>query len=398
MWQYVKNLFHLLVAWIACVYYQFPCKNLTVIGVTGTDGKTTTAHIIYHILQKAGHNVSLITSVGAIINGKTYDTGFHVTTPSSFSIQKFLSTAVKTPLVKGRRFMILETTSHSLDQHRVYGIGFEVAVLTNVTHEHLDYHKTHMKYLFAKLKLLRSAKKAVVNKDDDSYKILAHNKWITYGMKDDADINPRNFPFTTSLIGTFNKYNCLAAIGVCKALEISDLEIRSGLKTVQPPKGREEIIYQKDFTVMIDFAHTPNALTQVLSSVKQQGYHQIIHVFGSAGKRDASKRPLMGVASGKYADVIILTAEDPRGESVEKISAEIREGIKNVAKKEQNSTLLQISDRQEAIRQAIVMAKKGDMVIITGKGHERSMNFGKGEVKWSDHDAVGLALEERDQI
>ena len=388
MWQKIKNVYHLGIAVLACIYYGFPSRKLRVIAVTGTDGKTTTTSLIYHVLNNAGYSASMITSVGAVINGKNYDIGFHVTTPSSFAIQRFLKKASATL----PSFLILEVTSHALDQNRVWGIDFEVGVITNITHEHLDYHKSYENYVKTKANLLKMSKIAVVNRDDKSYSQISNLKFlspklVTYGM-DDADINPKKFPFKTSLIGEFNKYNILAAVGVCKSLGLPDDVIRKGIESFNAPVGREDVVYKKDFTVMIDFAHTPNAFEQILSSIKPKVKGRLIHVFGSAGARDTSKRPLMGEVSDKYADIIILTAEDPRKETVGKITDEIASGVKSKKK------ILKIPDRKKAIFEAIKMAKKGDFIIFTGKSHEKSMNYGHGEVSWDEYKIVKDALKQ----
>lgn len=392
MWQKIKNIYHLGMAVLANIFYGFPSRKIRVIGVTGTDGKTTSTSLIYHILNTGGHDVSMVTSVGAVIGGKNYDVGFHVTTPSSFGVQKFIKKAVNL----GSKFLVLETTSHALDQFRVFGIKFELGVLTNVTHEHLDYHKTYENYVKTKAKLLKMAKVAIVNRDDQSYEIISKlktQKLITYGMKDNADVNPKKFPFKTNMIGEFNVYNSLAAIAVCKALGIPNEEIMRGLKSFKAPIGREDIVYDKDFTVMIDFAHTPNAFEQILKSVRPKVKGRLIHVFGSAGLRDITKRPIMGKISSQYTDIIILTSEDPRSEPVGKIMDEIEKGIKNKELRIHNGTLIRIPDRREAIETAIKMARKEDFIITTGKSHEKSMNYGHGEVLWDEYKVVKDALK-----
>ena len=397
MWQRFKNVYHLIRAVGANVWFGLPWRGMTVIGVTGTDGKTTTTSLIYHILNSAGKKAALVTSVSAIINGKSYDIGFHVTTPRIFALRSYIRKARNL----GVKYFVLEVTSHALDQNRVLGIPFEIGVLTNVTHEHLDYHKTYENYVATKAKLLKMAKVAIVNRDDESFALLnskfkiqnsklqvKNKKFITYGMNNDSDINPKAFPFKTNMIGEFNIYNSLAAIAACRALGISDEDIRRGLKSFKPPIGREDIVFDKDFKVMIDFAHTPNAFEQILSSIKPNIKGRLIHVFGSAGLRDATKRPMMGKVSAKYSDVIILTAEDPRSEGVEKIIREIESGIMN----HESRMVLKVQDRKEAIRAAIGMARKGDFVLITGKSHEKSMNYGQGEVPWDEYGVVKNAL------
>ncbi|HET9946671.1 MAG TPA: UDP-N-acetylmuramoyl-L-alanyl-D-glutamate--2,6-diaminopimelate ligase, partial [Patescibacteria group bacterium] len=377
------------IAFLANLYYQFPSKNLTVIGVTGTDGKTTTTNLIYHILHTAGLPVSMVSTVGAVIHGQHSDTGFHVTTPSSFAVQKFMKRSLSG---NEKQYMVLEVTSHSLDQQRVWGIPFEIGVLTNITHEHLDYHKTYENYVKTKAKLLQKAKVAIINIDDISYPLLSSlisKKIITYGIKKKADVMPKTLPYTSSMEGGFQQYNELAAISVAMELGISDKIIKKALSTFALPKGRLEVVYDKDFTIIVDFAHTPNAFAQLLPVLKKQAKGRLIHVFGSAGQRDASKRPEMGRVSSEFADVSIVTAEDPRKEKIKDIAAAILSGMKK------KNEVLVIEDRKQAIKKAISLAKKGDIVVLTGKGHEKSMNYGKGEIAWDEFLVVKEAIKKR---
>lgn len=391
MWQKIKNIYHLIVAIIANIVFWFPSRKLIIIGVTGTDGKTTTVNLIYHILKSSKAKVSMISSIAAVIDGKIYDTGFHVTTPTSFSLQRFLRKALN---LKSKYF-VLEVTSHAIDQHRIWGIPFKIGVVTNVTSEHLDYHKTYDNYLKTKAKLLKKSKISVVNSDDSSYTFLsevkakkAQENWISYGFSQDSDINPDAYSIKNiKFMGEFNNYNVLAAIGACKSLGIEDQKIMNALKTFVMPVGRIDFVYNKDFKVMIDFAHTANAFQKVLSSLKPFVKGKIIHVFGSAGERDNLKRPLLGEISSSYSDIIILTAEDPRKENVKKIIEEIELGIKN-----EKVEVFKIPDRKEAIAAAIQMADIDDLVIITGKAQEKSMNYGNGEESWNEYEAVKDAI------
>lgn len=410
MWQKSKNQYHLAQALIANLLYWFPARKLKIIGVTGTDGKTTTASLIYHILQQAGFKTALITSVGAIINDKLSDIGYHVTTPGRFALQSYLRSAKKAQV----EYVILEITSHALDQYRALGVPVSVGVLTNISNEHLDYHKTYEKYVLAKVKLLKKSKIVVVNKDDKSFNLLKEHlknkKVITYGLRKDSVVNPHNFPFNTKLIGRFNVYNALAAISTLKQLNIPDVDIREGILTFKAPTGRQEIVYDKDFLVINDFAHTPNSFQNVLSEIKKLTKNKLIHVFGAAGKRDAYKRAEMGKISSMYSDIIILTAEDPRNELVTDISLQIMSGIKDpgfgivnyealknreVYLDKKNKYIISIPDRKEAIEFAVFLAEKGDVVFLTGKGHEKSMNYGKGEEPWNDNEIALLAIKER---
>lgn len=410
MWQKSKNQYHLAQAILANIMYWFPARKLKVIGVTGTDGKTTTASLIYHILTTAGYRAALITSIGAKINDRASDTGFHVTTPGRFELQSYLKKSSKERV----DYVVLEITSHALDQFRAFGIPIEVGVLTNVTNEHLDYHKTYEKYIAAKLKLLKKAKIAVINKDDKSYPIvkpaLKNKKIITYGLKKDSAVNPHNFFFKTKMIGKFNIYNSLAAASALMQIHITEDSIRKGLLSFQPPAGRQEIVYDKDFLVVNDFAHTPNSFAVILPEMKKLSKNKLIHVFGAAGKRDKYKRAEMGHISSMHSDIIILTAEDPRDETVQQINDQILMGItdanfgivnfeaiknKEVYLDQKNKYVISIPDRKEAIKFAISIAKKGDVVLMTGKGHEKSINYGKGEEMWNESEIAMDAIKDR---
>lgn len=393
MWQKIKNIYHYFIAILCNIFFWFPSRKLIVIGVTGTDGKTTTVNLIYHILKVAGKKVSMISSLGATIGNTTTPIGFHVTTPGSFALQKLLRKAMKTK----SEYFVLELTSHSIDQHRIAGIPFEIAVLTNVTSEHLDYHKTYDNYLKTKEQILTVAKIAVVNRDDAAYSMLSksrslknENTWVTYGLFESSDVNPLNFKFgNINILGEFNKYNILAAVAACKKLGIKESEIKKALITFELPKGRLDFVYREDFGVMIDFAHTPNAFEQLLKSLRPIVKGRIIHVFGSAGERDAQKRPFLGDTSASYSDIVILTAEDPRGEDVNQIIDEIFLGIDNP-----KAEIIKIPDRKEAITAGIQMAKKNDLVLITGKSAEESMNMGHGEEPWNEYKVVNSVLLE----
>ncbi len=394
MFQKIKNVYHLVVAFFANLIYLFPGRKLTVIGVTGTDGKTTTVNLIYHILKSNGKKVSMLTSIGASVGKTEFETGFHVTTPNPFALQKFLRRAVQSK----SEYFVLEVTSHALDQYRTWGVPFRIGALTNITSEHLDYHKTFDNYLHAKEKLLKMAKIAIVNRDDGSYTLLSEAKntkenknWITYGFSESADVNLINFPFESRvMIGSFNKYNVLAAVTVCKSLGLNPAEIRNAMKTFKLPLGRVDFVYDKEFAVIIDFAHTPNAFDQLLGSLRVQTKGRIIHVFGSAGERDHSKRPFMGETSSKHADILILTAEDPRSEDVDKIIEEISSGIKK-----KDAKVFKLMDRKDAINAAVEMAGKGDLVVITGKAHEKSMTYGNKDLPWDEYGVVEAAIRTR---
>lgn len=400
----LKNLYHLGGAIAANIWNWFPSNQLIVIGVTGTDGKTTTSHLIYHILKEAGKKVSVSTSIYADIAGEMSDTGLHVTTQSHWDVQNNLRQAVK----RGGKYFVLETTSHGIDQKRVYGVKYEVAVLTNITPEHLDYHKTYDNYLRTKTKLLLWAKHAVINKDDQSFEKVsailtkAKHPFLTYSLEgNDADIT-WDKAIKTQLKESFNKENILAAIGVCKKLGLDKDTIYAGIRSFTLPKGRFDTVFDGRFKILIDFAHTPNSIRRLLSNFQDQE-GRIIHVFGSAGLRDSEKRPDMGRASGEHADISIITEEDYRTEDFNVISHAISQGLfergftyvephqLGMAKKGDKQFTI-IKNRMKAIEAAIEVAKKGDVVLITGKGHEQSLARGDKEYPWDDYKAVKKAL------
>jgi UDP-N-acetylmuramoyl-L-alanyl-D-glutamate--2,6-diaminopimelate ligase len=400
MWQDLKNVYHLIQSITAHIVQGFPARKITIIGVTGTDGKTTTSSLIYHILKTAGLKTALISTVSAIIDGKTYDTGFHVTTPGSMQLLAYIKKAKQA----GVKYLVLEATSIGLHQNRVFGIPFTIGVLTNITNEHLDYHRTYENYVKAKARLFQTAKTSIINADDRSYSYILpyikDKKVITYAFDKGADVTPKKFAYKTSLIGKFNQLNVLAAIAAAKELSVKDSVIKTALLTFTAPVGREEIVYDKDFKVIIDFAHTPGSFEAVLPELKKMkkgkpasSAGKLIHVFGCAGQRDTYKRSEMGKISASYSDVIILTAEDPRTEKIEDINAEIEKGISKT--KFNKKHLYKIPDRKDAIIKAIEIAKPGDVVVTTGKSHEPSMNYGRGEEPWSEHEAVEEGLKRK---
>jgi len=384
----VNYIYHFPQALLAISYYGYPAKDLKVIGVTGTDGKTTTATLIYEILKKAGLKTALISTVSAKIGSKDLPTGLHVTSPHPWELQRLL----KLIRDKGFKYLVLETTSHGLEQFRLLGANFYIGLITNVTHEHLDYHKTFKNYLKAKAKLFKKTKFSVLNQDDSSFaplKKVASGKIISYGLKS-GDYHLKNFAFKTRLLGEYNLYNCLAAISVAKTLGIKNEVIRQVIADFKGMIGRmEEIKTNKGFRVFVDFAHTPNGLKNALKTLKSLKPEHLMAVFGAAGLRDRTKRPLMGQVACQLADKVILTAEDPRTEAVNQIIKAIASGCKSQDK------IIKEPDRQKAINLALKMAQKGDIVGIFGKGHEQSLCFGTQEYPWSDQEAVKKALKKK---
>ncbi len=382
---------HLPEAIIANIKYGFPGKKLKIIGVTGSDGKTTTVSMNYKILKDAGKKTSMISTICAVIGDKNYDTGFHVTNPSSFDLQRLL----KESYLHGDEYVVLEVTSHGLDQFRVWGIPFKIGIITNITHEHLDYHKTFEKYRLAKAKLIENSEMAILNLDDPNFPFLkekAKGSVITFGMEENADINPVKYSFKLVVPGDYNISNALAAVAASKQLGIDFSLIKKSLESFKGLAGRmEEIKNKKGITIVVDFAHTPNALKQALITLRTQTRNKLIAIFGCAGARDIKKRSMMGKISARLSNVTILTDEDPRFEDNYKIIDEVAQGAYLAGAKD-GINLFKEPDRAKAIKLGIEMAKKGDIVGIFGKGHEKSMNYKGIEKLWSDQKAVISAL------
>ena len=417
------------VAELSAAFFGHPSRKLQVVGVTGTDGKTTTSTLIHSILLAAGKRAGLISTIRAEIGGQSYDTGFHVTTPEAFDVQRYLHDMVEA----GTEVAVLETTSHALDQGRVLCVDYDIAVVTNVTHEHMDWHGNWENYMEAKAKLFTvlnesyrkpsTPKAAVINADDRSYdrlKRIPADMHYVYGLDrrqqpdiaaDDLEFRPSgthfvvqtpvaDIPVTLHLPGKHNIYNAMAAVGAALALGVSTEAIKQGLEAVEGIKGRTEWVREAQplgFDVVVDFAHTPNGLEKALEFARQTvdaRNGRVIAVFGSAGLRDREKRGMMGHVAGRLADLTIVTAEDPRTERVEDISAEIAHALEAEGRVE-GRDFWQVHDRAEAIAYAIGLAQRGDMVITCGKAHESSMCYGTDETPWDEFAAVKAGLARR---
>ncbi len=411
----LKNIVHFFIAFAANIYYGFPGSKIKVIGVTGTDGKTTTTSLIYHILTSAGYATSMISSVYAKVGTKEYDTGFHVTTPSPFAVQRYLAEAVK----KGDQYFVLESTAHALDQNRVWGIKYHISVITNIAHEHIkskggyDYFNTYDNYSAAKAKLLLNSNIAIINKDDQSFpylqSLIEKKKNVivkTYAL-DKVAIYNWTKDIKTDLPGEFNKYNILAAYAVTDSLGVDHRKILKGIRTFTLPSGRFEVVYKRSFIAIIDFAHTIQGISAFLKAVKSnykiKAKNRIIHVFGAAGLRDETKRPVMGEASAENADIIVLTEEDYRTEKPEIICRQIAQGIESrgfvqvsphdIATGKNKYTV--VLERKDAIDVAVAAAQPGDIVVLTGKGHEKSLTRGKKDFPWNEKKVLLKAITSR---
>jgi UDP-N-acetylmuramoyl-L-alanyl-D-glutamate--2,6-diaminopimelate ligase len=422
------------ITYLASAFYGYPGKKLTVIGVTGTDGKTTTCNLLYQILSAAGLKAGLISTVNAVIGDEVLDTGFHVTTPDAPDVQLYLAKMVEA----GLTHVVLETTSHGLAQHRVDASLYDIAVVTNITHEHLNEHGSLENYRAAKARLFQllaetpekntsPIRLAVLNRDDSVFAYLAETirrtnqslspekqiRTVTYGLTPGADVVAENIRYLpgglffdavgtgfrkeiqSKLVGSFNVSNCLAALTAAVAgLGIAPESAACGMAALDGIPGRmERIDLGQPFAAIVDFAHTPNALQNAIETVRQLTENRVIVAFGSAGLRDKEKRRMMAEVSFALADITIITAEDPRTESLDGIlaemaaAAEARGGV-------EGQTFWRVADRGDAIRLAISLAQPGDVVMACGKGHEQSMCFGDVEYLWDDRIAMRAALAE----
>jgi UDP-N-acetylmuramoyl-L-alanyl-D-glutamate--2,6-diaminopimelate ligase len=392
----VNWMVHLPKAVLANVWYGSPARQLRVIGVTGTDGKTTTVNMIYRVLKQAGKKVSMVSTIHAEVAGKELDTGLHTTTPTAFSLQRLIRASVD----HGDEFLVLEVTSHAIAQFRIWGVPMEYAVITNVTQEHLDYHKNFQEYFETKMKLLELAKTAVINLDekniaDHSPKI--RGKIISYGHTKNADFNPLTHELKLKVPGRHNLSNALAALAVCHDLGIKPREIKTALESFTSLEGRlEEVSSKNSYRLFVDFAHTPNSIKQVLTALKTMTKDggQVIALFGASAERDEAKRPVMGKTAAELADVIILADDDPRFEDRMSIVKEIAAGATALGFKE-GVNLFLIPDRDRAIAQAIQLARPGDVVGLLGKGHEKSMSYLGVEHPWSDRKVAEELLSDQ---
>jgi UDP-N-acetylmuramoyl-L-alanyl-D-glutamate--2,6-diaminopimelate ligase len=410
-------------AYLAAAWHGYPARRLVMIGVTGTDGKTTTSNLIHSILQAAGLRAGLISTVNAVIGDQILDTGFHVTTPEALDVQSYLAQMVRA----GLTHCVLEATSHGLAQHRVAACDFDLGVVTNITHEHLDYHGTFEAYQAAKgrlfsglsrkaLKSVAVERAAILNRDDGSYAYLAalaRVRQVSYSVSRPADVQAQAITegaqglefevvgptyrrqVASVLRGSFNVANILAAFAATvEGLGIAAEKAAEGIVALQAIPGRmEPIRLGQSFTALVDFAHTPNALRQALEAARRMTAGRVIVVVGSAGLRDRAKRRLMADVAARMADMTILTAEDPRTEPLEAILAEMAAGA-SAAGGGEGRTFWRVPDRGEALRFAVGMAKAGDLVITCGKGHEQSMCFGETEYPWDDRLAMRAALSD----
>lgn len=407
--QKIKNIYHLLQAVVANFWFGFPSRKIKVIGITGTNGKTTTTQLVTKILEEDGFRVAMASTINFKLDKEEWINKTKFTTLSPWEVQKFIQKAVD----KKCDYLVLETSSHSLDQYRVWGVDYDGAVVTNVTREHLDYHKTMDIYRKAKLELFKKAKKLVVNLDMESPADFYNfkNKEIIYGYTtENKKIEQENLKiiqaqniemfskfskfkidgdeFVLNLPGKFNIENALAAISVGLIYEIPVGKIKIALEKIKNVSGRMEYVpNDKGLNIIVDYAVTPDSLEKLYDLIKTVNVEnkKVIAIFGSCGERDRGKRPIMGEIVSRNADVVIITNEDPYNEDPIQIINEVASGV--VGKNEEED-FYKIFDRREAIRKALNMAQTGDFVIVTGKGAEETMAIGKKRIPWNDKQVI----------
>lgn len=403
---------------MAAAFFQFPSSRLKVIGITGTNGKTTTTYLIKAILEQAGYKVGLIGTIQTLIGSETFPATR--TTPESLDLQALLAKMA----AEGADYVVMEVSSHALELERTTSLEFDTAVFTNLTQDHLDFHHDFSHYFQAKAKLFanlalnstKPKKTAVVNFDDPyGLKMAAQSSApiFSYGIDQNAQIQARDLeikssgmkyclvtPFGTTeldinLTGRFNVYNTMAAAGACLAEGICLNDIKNGLESVQGVPGRFELVdCGQNFAVIVDYAHTPDSLTNVLQTARSFTPNRIIAVFGAGGDRDRAKRPLMGQAAARYSDYVIITSDNPRSEDPRQICSDIEQGILAENKTSPGFGYTIEVSRSKAIEMAIKMAVQGDTIVIAGKGHETYQEFEDYSLEFDDRAEAIRVLKE----
>lgn len=399
--------YHKLKAMMMAHKYRFPGKRMRVIGVTGTNGKTSTCFMIWKMLNEAGHKTGLMTTVAWGVD-KLEEQIEHMTTVDTETLNQRMQKIAE----NGAEFLVLEITSHALAQNRIYGVPIEIAVMTNVTHEHLDYHKTFKNYRDAKRKLFKVAKYGVINEDDESWSYFASDvdEYITYGInggilkaekielaadgvKYEVREADKKLKIRTHIPGKFTVYNSLAATAVGLKLGLTRKQIEDGILALVSVEGRMNRVNEgQDFEVIVDYAHTPDAFLKVFESVVPGKKRRIISLFGGAGRRDESTRAERGEIGAKNSDIVIITEDDSRDEDRTLIAEEFARGAEEAGKTREKD-LFVILDREEAIEKAISLAKKDDIVLVLGKGHEKTILRAEGAVPFEDLKVVRKVLK-----
>lgn len=383
---------------VSQAFYGNPAKKLKIIGVTGTNGKTSVSYMIKNILEQCGYKVGLIGTVANMIGDVKFDTS--LTTPDAPELHKLFAEMVK----EGVNYVVMEVSSHSLAQHRVYGMEFAASVITNITQDHLDFHKTIEEYAKAKAMLFENSKICVLNSDDPHFELMkqkATGQVVTYSKSsDEADIyaydiltNANGVSFNvktgadyynlyTEIPGCFTVDNALAAASIASVLKIPSGFVRMAFKKLKGIKGRiERVETGKDFSVFIDYAHTPDGLEKILSTINEFKEGRLITVFGCGGDRDSTKRPIMGKIASELSDVAIVTSDNPRTEAPMKIIEDILKGI-------ETENYIVVPGRKDAIAEAIKIAEKNDIILLAGKGHETYQILNEGKIHFDEREIV----------
>lgn len=385
-------------------YYNHPCNSMNVIGVTGTNGKTTTTYLIKSVLDTIGHKVGIVGTIENRIGDKILHADR--TTPESLELQELFYEMKQENVTD----VVMEVSSHSLDLHRVDGIKYNIGIFTNLTQDHLDYHKTMENYKIAKSLLFQRSEKSVINIDDNAGEFMKQNakgEVLTFGIDKQADITAKeidisadgvkftlcydNKQYVVSLHtpGRFSIYNALGAIGACIFMGIAIEDIIAGLNSNAGVAGRFQTVKSHKANAIIDYAHTPDGLENILNTAREFVKGKIITVFGCGGDRDKTKRPIMGEIAGKLSDYCIITSDNPRTENPSSILDDVEEGMKKT-----NCNYIKLVDRREAICHAVEYGQKGDLIVIAGKGHENYQIFADKTIHFDDVEEVKKAFGE----
>ena len=396
-------------------FYDYPAQRMRVIGITGTNGKTSISYMIRAMLRKMGFRVGLIGTIQIMIEDEVLP--IHNTTPDVVELQHTMNMMLE----KNMDYVVMEVSSHALDQDRVAGVEFDTVVFTNLTQDHLDYHKTLENYKLAKAKLfdmvsspsnVKNGKTAVVNIDDEAGKFMldhADCRHITYGIENDASLKAENIqvlasgakfdikqqfgslPLNLKITGIFNVYNVMAATGAAMAEGVPLPFIKAALEEFSGVPGRFELVRGgQDFAVIVDYAHTPDGLENILHTARKICDNRIITVFGCGGDRDRTKRPIMGRIAAELSDIIVAPSDNPRTEDPAFILSQVVEGVEQAAGSKQHEAII---DRREAIYRAVEIATTGDIVVIAGKGHEDYQILKDKTIHFDDKEVAAEAIK-----
>ncbi len=392
---------------LASAFYSYPSASLKLIGVTGTNGKTTTVTLLYNLIRKLGYKVGLISTVRNYIDSETIDATH--TTPDAVQMNKLMKQMVDA----GCEYCFMEVSSHAIHQERIAGLEYSGALFTNITHDHLDYHKTFADYIKAKKKFFDSLSKesfALINTDDKNGNVMVQNtksQIKSYAVKSGADfkakiieshfegsmLNIDGMDVWTYFVGKFNAYNILAVYSCALMLGFNAQEILTALSEMKPVEGRFETLRsQNGITAIVDYAHTPDALLNVLNAINQirNNDQELITVVGAGGDRDKTKRPEMAKVATEHSNKVILTSDNPRSEDPNVIVEDMKEGVVIENKKK----VLSIIDRKEGIRTACLLAKKGDIILVAGKGHETYQEINGVKHHFDDREVIQQIFNE----